>query len=70
MTQKVSKKQLKKKILQVLDIAPYLYENPEEVYLALLRKYPLEAVEICIKELKEEAKVELRKEEEFEWVEE
>jgi len=62
---KINKEKLKKKILGILDIAPYLYKNPEDIYVALLRIYPLKAIEICIKELKEEMKLET--DEEFEW---
>ena len=51
---KISKEVLKKKILQVLEIAPYLHENPEDMYLALMKDYPLRAVKECIEELKEE----------------
>jgi len=62
---KISKTNLKKKIEQILDIAPFLHMNPESVYLALLKEYPLSAIKECIKELKEESKLD----ENYEWVE-
>jgi len=65
---KISKKKLKNEILKILDIAPYLHKNPENIYIALLKKYPLRAIEICVDELKKERKLEL--EEEFEFAEE
>jgi len=58
---KINKKDLKTKILQVLDIAPYL--KAEELYLALMKGFPLSAIEECLKELKAEAKLD----EEYEW---
>ena len=58
-----------------MDIAPYLHENPKEIYKALNVKsnsqekpqYPLNAIEAVIKELEEESKLETY--EEFEWEE-
>ena len=60
----------------ILEIAPYLHENVEELHKALNVKstsqlnpdYPLNAVEAIIKELKEEKRLELS--EEFEWEDE
>ena len=65
---KISKTKLKSEILKILDIAPFLHTSPEEMYKALLKKYPLKAIEICIDELKKENKLE--EEEEFEFAEE
>ena len=54
----ITKKQLRDKIEGVLGLAPYY--NAGEIWLALLKKYPYDAVEAVMKEIDEEKPVILR----------
>lgn len=61
MKKQISMKELEEKIEEVLDIAPFL--NTEDIWLALLKKYPLSSIEKIMKKRKKERLERIEKEE-------